>query len=97
MAAVDAHDRSPRIGAERRAAHHGWPAPLPAPTRPGLFVCESRNYGYNFCPTGRVSRAQLVRQLSQAQCIEGSTWGVQRDGIWVDRGCEGEFEVLMTR
>jgi len=41
-----------------------------------------------------VSRAQLVRQLSQAPCIEGSTWGVQRDGIWVDRGCEGEFEVL---
>ncbi len=69
------------------------PAPLPAPTRPGLFVCESRNYAYNVCSTGRVSSAQLVRQLSQAPCIEGSTWGVHRDGIWVDRGCEGEFEV----
>jgi hypothetical protein len=69
------------------------PAPLPAPTRPGLFVCESRNYGYNVCSTGRVSRAQLVRQISQAPCIEGSTWGAHRDGIWVDRGCEGEFEV----
>jgi len=77
-----------------QAAGYVAPAPLPAPTRPGLFVCESRDYGYNVCPTGRVSGARLVRQLSQAPCIEGSTWGVHRDAIWVDRGCEGEFDVL---
>jgi hypothetical protein len=57
-------------------------------------VCESRNYQYAFCPTGSVSRAQLVRQISQSPCIEGSTWGIQHNGIWVDGGCEGEFEVL---
>ena len=70
------------------------PAPLPAPARPGLFVCESRNYAYAVCPTGRISGAQLVRQLSQAPCIQGQSWGFHRDGIWVDRGCEGEFEIL---
>jgi len=68
-------------------------APLPAPVRPGLIVCESRNYQYAACPTGRIRGAQLVRQISQAACIEGTTWGVHPDGIWVDRGCEGEFEV----
>jgi len=72
---------------------HYVPAPLPAPTRPGLFVCESRDYQYAVCPTGRIAGAQLVRQISQAACIEGSTWGTLRDGIWVDRGCEGEFEI----
>jgi hypothetical protein len=70
------------------------PAPLPAPARPGLLVCESRNYAYAVCPTGRISGAQLVRQLSQASCVQGQSWGYHRDGIWVDRGCEGEFEVF---
>jgi len=70
------------------------PAPLPAPTRPGLLVCESRNYGYAVCPTGRIRGAQLVRQISQAACVEGQTWGFHGDGVWVDRGCEGEFEIF---
>ena len=70
------------------------PAPLPAPTRPGLLVCESRNYAYAVCPTGRISGAQLVRQLSQSPCVQGQSWGYHRDGIWVDRGCEGEFEIF---
>lgn len=69
------------------------PAPLPAPTRPGLLVCESRNYAYAVCPTGRISGAQLVRQLSQSPCVQGQSWGFHRDAIWVDRGCEGEFEI----
>jgi len=58
-----------------------------------VVQCESRDYQYAVCPTGRIAGAQLVRQISQAACIEGSTWGTLRDGIWVDRGCEGEFEI----
>ena len=68
------------------------PSPPPA-GGPGHLVCESREYQYNLCQTGRVRGAQLVRQLSEAACIEGQTWGVTRDGIWVDRGCEAEFRV----
>jgi hypothetical protein len=74
---------------EIRTSHR----PSPPPSGPGHLVCESQNYAYNVCHTGRVQSAQLVRQLSQAPCIEGRTWGVARDGIWVDRGCEAEFRV----
>ena len=68
--------------------------PSPAPSGgAGHLVCESREYQYNLCQTGRLRGAQLVRQLSEAPCIEGQTWGVSRDGIWVDRGCRADFEV----
>lgn len=68
--------------------------PGPVPGGAGRLVCESREYEYNLCPTGRLRNAQIVRQISQAPCIEGQTWGVSRDGIWVDRGCEAEFRIV---
>ena len=63
------------------------------PGGPGLLVCESQEYRYNLCPTGRVRNVQIVRQLSQAPCIQGQSWGIERDGVWVDRGCEAEFRI----
>ncbi|HOZ23479.1 MAG TPA: DUF3011 domain-containing protein, partial [Thermomonas sp.] len=36
-------------------------------------------------------RAQLVKQLSRAACIEGRTWGSNYNGVWVSQGCRGEF------
>ncbi|HVF65373.1 MAG TPA: DUF3011 domain-containing protein [Casimicrobiaceae bacterium] len=68
--------------------------PGQVPSGAGHVVCESREYQYNLCPTGRVRDAQLVRQISQAPCIQGQTWGVTREGIWVDRGCEAEFRIV---
>ncbi|MDH5287764.1 MAG: DUF3011 domain-containing protein [Betaproteobacteria bacterium] len=56
--------------------------------------CESRNHQYQFCSTGMgITHAVLVRQISGAACIEGSTWGWDRRGVWVSRGCAGVFEV----
>jgi Protein of unknown function (DUF3011) len=68
--------------------------PGPVPGGAGRLVCESREYEYNVCPTGRIRDAHIVRQISQAPCIQGQTWGVSRDGIWVDRGCEAEFRIV---
>ena len=36
-------------------------------------------------------RVQLVRQLSNAACIEGRTWGRDARGVWVTDGCRAEF------
>jgi hypothetical protein len=36
---------------------------------------------------------QLLRTLSDSACIEGRTWGWDRNGVWVDRGCRAEFSV----
>src|SRR5437762_12762317 len=37
-------------------------------------------------PCDRIPRSRL-------QCIAGATWGSDRRGVWVDRGCNGEFLV----
>jgi Protein of unknown function (DUF3011) len=66
----------------------------PPPRAAGHLVCESENYRYNFCGTGRIRDAQLVEQRSQAPCVRGRSWGVEREGIWVDDGCEAEFRVI---
>lgn len=56
-----------------------------------VFRCESRDNRYRECANNSRARARLVRQLSDAPCIEGRTWGSSRGGVWVDRGCRGEF------
>jgi hypothetical protein len=40
---------------------------------------------------------RLIRTLSDTPCTQGRTWGYDRNGIWVDRGCRGEFEVGSNR
>ena len=36
---------------------------------------------------------QLSRQLSKSACRYNDTWGYDRRGIWVDRGCRGDFQL----
>jgi hypothetical protein len=35
----------------------------------------------------------MITQRSGSACVQGQTWGFNRDGIWVDRGCRADFEV----
>ena len=35
--------------------------------------------------------AEIIRQESNSPCNRGETWGVDRGGLWVDRGCRGQF------
>ncbi|HET6545958.1 MAG TPA: DUF3011 domain-containing protein [Rhodanobacteraceae bacterium] len=58
--------------------------------RGGAVDCASRDYRPTHCSVPW-RNAVLVRQTSSAACIEGRTWGVDRRGIWVDKGCSGEF------
>lgn len=55
--------------------------------------CESSDDRYRLCSARTRGRAQLLRQLSSSRCVEGQTWGANRDGVWVDKGCRGEFSV----
>jgi hypothetical protein len=56
----------------------------------GSITCESNNGQRKYC--GRVGRdVQLQRQLSQSPCVQGQSWGVDGQGLWVDRGCRAEF------
>lgn len=52
--------------------------------------CESRNFNYQSCPVPWRD-ARIIRQTSDTACVRGRTWGIDRRGLWVDRGCAGIF------
>ena len=58
----------------------------------GRFACESNDGRYRECPVDTRQGVRIVRQTSRTQCIEGQTWGISRNAVWVDRGCRAEFE-----
>ena len=55
--------------------------------------CESQDGHSRHCDAPVYRGVQLQRTLSDSACIEGRTWGWDRTGIWVDRGCRAEFRV----
>jgi hypothetical protein len=55
--------------------------------------CESIDERTRYCTADIRGRVRLVDQLSRSQCIEGRTWGWDRQGIWVSQGCRAEFEI----
>ena len=55
--------------------------------------CESGDMKRHWCSEGIGRNVRLLRQRSEARCLQGRTWGVDRSGIWVDRGCRADFEV----
>jgi len=57
------------------------------------ITCESDDMEYTRCRAWTYGRVRLSRQLSSTQCVQGRTWGYDRDGVWVDRGCRGIFVV----
>jgi len=56
------------------------------------FSCESRDQRTNYCGVDTRGGVVLVRQMSQARCTEGRSWGWDRRGVWVSEGCRAEFE-----
>jgi hypothetical protein len=55
--------------------------------------CESEELRYRHCPVDTRGGVTLERQLSRAPCEEGASWGYDERGVWVDRGCRGDFRV----
>ena len=58
--------------------------------------CESRGDDDDqYCPArvGR-GRVEIQRQLSRSACRFNSSWGYDRNGIWVNQGCRADFAVL---
>lgn len=81
-----------------RPGYPGGPGPgMGGPGGPGgpgggqLVLCESDNGNYRECRIPGRARVELVRQLSNAACVEGRTWGTRADRVWVNRGCRAEF------
>ena len=59
------------------------------------ITCESDG-GYKYCGVETHGKAVLVKELSAGVCEASTNWAFDRRGIWVDKGCKGEFEVNDT-
>lgn len=55
--------------------------------------CESVDGRQRHCPADTRGGVRLVRQLSRTACVEGRSWGHDRNGVWVQAGCRADFEV----
>jgi hypothetical protein len=64
---------------------------------PQQIRCESNGNNYRLCPVNiqRGDDVRIANQLSSASCQQGRSWGVQANGIWVNRGCRANF--IITR
>jgi hypothetical protein len=58
------------------------------------FYCESGDMRRHWCHEGQYGEVRLVRQRSNAPCIQGRTWGRDQNGVWVDQGCRADFQVV---
>jgi hypothetical protein len=65
----------------------------PPPPRGRMVTCSSNDGRRNWCDIGRSRDVDLARQISGSACIRDNTWGVDRRGLWVDRGCRADFRV----
>lgn len=52
--------------------------------------CSSQDFARQHCNVPWRD-ARLVQQLSDTQCVRDQNWGIDRNGLWVDRGCAGRF------
>jgi len=58
--------------------------------------CESfqaSGYGRKYCPANTRGGVRLSRRLGVSECVQGSSWGYDSSGVWVDNGCRAEFEL----
>ena len=65
----------------------------PAEAQRRVVRCESRDYRERLCRAETSGGVRLARQLGDAACRQGRTWGTTRSGIWVSNGCRADFEV----
>lgn len=58
-----------------------------------MVRCSSDDGGRHYCRADTSGDVEMLKQRSHADCIQGSTWGYDGNGIWVDRGCRADFVV----
>lgn len=58
-----------------------------------IIRCESRHREEVHCRVDARGEVRLIDQLSRRECRRGDTWGTDRHGIWVRKGCRAKFRV----
>ena len=63
------------------------------PDRGNIISCSSDDMQRHSCPVDTRGGVRMVKQNSDSPCQQGYSWGYDREGIWVDRGCRADFAV----
>lgn len=63
----------------------------PGAVNPGFFYCGSPGGRTVTCAADVRNGIRLARQISNAPCIEGHSWGISPYGVWVGNGCRAQF------
>ncbi|MGC2726221.1 MAG: DUF3011 domain-containing protein [Candidatus Acidiferrales bacterium] len=72
-------------------------SPRPAAAQRSQSVtCESNNGKRNYCGSYTRDQVTFQRQISGSSCVERQSWGVDRQGLWVDNGCRAVFSVRVV-
>jgi len=58
-----------------------------------IIYCDSKKNKLKFCPVPVRDYVQLVRQRSKSACRFNKSWGYDRRGVWVNKGCRAEFAI----
>lgn len=58
-----------------------------------IVSCNSGNNKYAFCSARVRSDVELINQRSSSACRFNESWGYNRRGVWVDKGCRADFAV----
>ena len=61
-----------------------------------LVTCGAPDRTRHECPLGRQGGVVLIRQLGEADCVRGRTWGFANAVVWTEGGCWAEFRVEST-
>ena len=67
----------------------------PVPQQALRMTCASNDMRRHVCAAETTGGVKMVHQNSQAKCILNSSWGFDKNGIWVDHGCRAEFEIAV--
>jgi Protein of unknown function (DUF3011) len=58
-----------------------------------VISCSSDDMRRHYCEANTRGGVQLLKQRSDSACRQGSSWGYDQRGIWVDHGCRADFQV----
>jgi hypothetical protein len=59
-----------------------------------VFNCSSNDGRLHSCRVNTNAPIQFYRQVSDAQCIPGETYGIDQGGVWVTNGCRADFVIV---
>ena len=57
------------------------------------LTCASEDGHRHYCSADTRGGVTMQHQRSKSACVQGTSWGFDQQGVWVDRGCRADFTV----